>query len=145
VVVLAIIAVALTMSVLAVRPVLFTGSPPSTAPASGTTSAARATALLRTVLGGGRALLAARHSYANVSPALLSARSYDVPVVAGTTSARVGEVSMRVTGTATLTLATPVDSGRCAFARDGGSGTRFAIVASANCGAIAAPAEGWRS
>jgi hypothetical protein len=142
---LAIIGVALTMSVLAVRPVLFAGSLPSTAPLAGTTADARARALLRTGLGGGRSLLAVRHSYANITPSMLSARSYDVPVVAGSTSARVGEVSMRVTGSATLTLATAVDAGRCAFARDSASGTRFAIVATASCRAIAAPARGWRS
>jgi hypothetical protein len=132
------------MSVLAVRPVVFAGSP-STAPAARTTADARATALLRTVLGGGHSLLATRHTYANVSPSMLSARSYDVPVVAGTTSARVGEVSMRVTRSVTLTLATAVDTGRCAFARDGASGTQFAIVAMTNCRATGAPARGWRS
>ncbi|MDQ1385176.1 MAG: hypothetical protein QOG65_2555 [Actinomycetota bacterium] len=144
-VVLTVIGVALTMSVLAVRPVLFAGSSPSTAPVAGTPADARAKALLRTALGGGRSLLAARHSYANITPSMLSARSYDVPVVAGSTSARVGEVSMRVAGSATLTLATAVDAGRCAFARDSASGTRFAIVATASCRAIAAPARGWRS
>jgi hypothetical protein len=76
---------------------------------------------------------------------MFSARSYDAPVVAGTTSARVGEVSMRVTGSASVMLATPVEAGRCAFARDGASGTQFAVVVMANCRAIAAPARGWRS
>jgi hypothetical protein len=142
-VVLAIIGAALTMSMLAVRPVVFSSS--SSAKVRPVTADARATALLRTVLGGGYSLLAVRHSYADVSASMLSARSHHVPVVAATSSARSGEVSMRVTGSATLTLATPVDAGRCAFARDVASVTQFAIVATRNCRAAAAPARGWRS
>jgi hypothetical protein len=142
-VVLTIIGAALTMSALAVRPVVFSGASSSNAP--GVTADGRATALLRTVLGGGYSLLAARHSYVDVSPSMLSARSHHVPVVAATTSARRGEVSMRVTGSATLTLATPVDAGRCAFARDVASVTQFAVVATKDCRAAAAPARGWRS
>jgi hypothetical protein len=66
-------------------------------------------------------------------------------VVSSTTRSRVGQVSMRVTSAAVLTLATPADPQRCVFARDEPrtSTTRFATVRTADCRAAAAPAKGW--
>jgi hypothetical protein len=141
--VLAVVAAALATSLIAGWPVAFGGS--TTPASSSATQYARATGLLRTVVGGGRTLFASQHSFAGVSPAQLSAHSYKVPVVAATKNARVGQVSMQVTNAAVLTLATPADAQRCVFARDEprASGTRFAIVRTADCRAAAAPAKGW--
>jgi hypothetical protein len=143
--VLAIVGVALVMSLVAAWPVVFDGGP---APAASNVSApARATSLLRTVVGGGRTLFASGHSFARVSPSALSARSFKVPIVASTQVARAGQVSMRITSASTLTLATPADGQRCVFARDepAKAGTRFVTVRTADCRAAAAPATGWSS
>jgi hypothetical protein len=143
VVVLVVVTVALVMSVVAAWPVVFgTDAAPVAARA---TPEARATALLRTVVGGGRALFATSHSFARVSPSTLSAHSYKVPIVASARVARVGQVSMRVNSAKVLTLATPAEAQRCVFARDepGQSGTRFVTVRTPDCRAGAAPAEGW--
>ncbi len=51
-------------------------------------------------------------------PRTLSNFSYAVPVVAATTNARPGAVSMRVNNASEITLATPADADRCVFARD---------------------------
>jgi hypothetical protein len=141
--VVAVVAAALVTSLTAVWPVVFRADP---APgASSTAQYARATGILHTVVGGGRVLFATHRSFAHISPAQLSARSYKVPVVPATTRARVGEVSMRVTAAAVLTLATPADAQRCVFARDepAAAGTRFVTVPTADCRAAAAPAKGW--
>jgi hypothetical protein len=150
--VLAIVAVALTTSVVAVWPVVFrtnTSSAPSNVAAD-----ARASALLRTVAGGGRTFFASHRSFTGLSPAELSGRSYHVAVVASTTAARLRQVSMAVTNATTLTLATPAASDRCVFARDAptqstGQSTRelagieFVTVRTTDCRASAAPARGW--
>jgi hypothetical protein len=143
VVVLVIVAVALVMSLVAVRPVVFGADAAPTA--SSAAQQARATSLLRTVVGGGRTLFAPKHSFARVSASALSAHSYKVPVVSSDRIARAGQVSMRVTSAAVLTLATPADARRCVFARDEprASKTQFAIVPTAECRAAAAPAKGW--
>jgi hypothetical protein len=138
-----IVGVALTMSLIAAWPVVFGGDTPSAATSAA--DQARATGVLRTVVGGGRTLFAPRHSFAQVSPSALSARSHDVPVVAATARARTGEVSMRVTSPGVLTLATPADTKRCVFARDepATSGTQFVTIPTADCRAASAPAQGW--
>ncbi len=141
--VLAIVAVALTMSLVAVRPVVFksAGRSPSTTAAQ----EAVATDLLRTTVGGGRALWAPKHSFAKVTPATLSAFSYRIPVVAATKPAGMGQVSMRVVRADELIVATPADGHRCVFARDepAASTTRFVTTQTAVCRANAAPAQGW--
>lgn len=143
--VLAIVAVALTTSLVAVWPVVFRAN--SSSPASSAVADARASGLLRTVVAGGRTLFAPHRSFAGLSPAQLSARSYHVPVVASTAVARAGAVSMSVTSAATLTLATPATADRCVFARDEPAtpGTEFVTVATRDCRAAAAPAQGWKS
>jgi hypothetical protein len=147
VVVLVIVAVALTASVIAVWPVVFRANPSSSA--SNGTGRARASGLLRTVVGGGRTLYAAHDSFSGISPATLSAHSYGVPIVASTTVARIGEVSMDASGRAELTLATPADATDCVFARDeptpsiAASVTQTATVHTGECRASAAPARGW--
>ncbi len=145
-VVLVVVGVALTMSVMAVWPVLFT-SPSKPAAAASTGSTARATALLRTVAGGGKVLFTTHRSFAGVAPATLSGHSDRVPVVAATTTAVVGTVSMRVAGTQELVLATPSDARHCVFARSypAKSLTQFVTVATAQCRASAAPVSGWHS
>ena len=97
-----------------------------------------------TVVGGARTLFATRHSFAEVSPSELRARSHNVPIVAWTTNARPGVVSMRGT-TTLLTLATPANAKRCVFARDepGKAGVQFVTLATADCRAAAAPDAGW--
>ena len=143
--VVVVVGVALTMSVVAVWPVAFSNnSPASTVGATSAAREARATSLLRTVVGGGRTLFAPRHSFAKTSPASLSARSRKVPVVGPGTSARLGQVSMRAT-TGALILASPADAQRCVFARDepSKSSTMFVTVSTATCRASSAPARGW--
>jgi hypothetical protein len=138
-----IVGVALTMSLIAAWPVVFSGDTPSAA--TNAADQARATGLLRTVVGGGRTLFAPRHSFAQVSPSALRARSHNVPVVAAAARARAGEVSMRVTSPGVLTLATPADTKRCVFARDepAKSGTQFVTIRTADCRAASAPTQGW--
>jgi len=141
--VLVVVAVALVASLFAVWPVVFhTDTTPA---AASTAQYARATGLLRTVVGGGRTLFATHQSFGHMSAAQLSARSYKVPVVSAATPARVGQVSMRVTSAAVLTLATPADAQRCVFARDEprAAGTRFVTVRTTDCRAAAAPTKGW--
>jgi hypothetical protein len=141
----AVAGVALTIGLLAVWPVVFSSgtSPPSTAQQE----QARATSLLRTVVGGARTLFAPRRSFTQLSPSALRARSRDTPIVASATKARAGEVSMRVTSAAVLTLATPADAQRCVFARDEPekARTQFVTVRTAECRAASAPATGWSS
>jgi hypothetical protein len=143
--VLVVVAIALVVSLVEVWPVVFRSD--ATPAASSAAQYARATALLRTVAGGGRTLFAPNRSFAGVSPAQLSARSYKVAIVASTTRARVGQVSMRVTSATVMTLATPADAQRCVFARDEplASGTRFVTVRTADCRAAQAPAAGWNT
>ena len=149
IVVLAVVAAALAMSLVAAWPVVFdhTSAPDASAEsvASSAGAQARSISLLRTVVGGGRALYATGHSFARVSPSALSARSHKVPIVAATQVARVGQVSMRVTGASVLILATPASARRCVFARDapGSTGTRVVTLLTAECRAAAAPAKGW--
>ena len=143
--VLVVVAAALTMSLIAVWPVVFsTKSNASFAPSSAAQEKV-ATAVLRTVVGGGRTLYAPHQSFARVTPAALSASAYRVPVVGPDTATRSGTVSMRVTSAKVLTLATPADAERCVFARDepAGAGTRFVTVRTGTCRASAAPARGW--
>ncbi len=141
--VLAIVAVALAMSLVAVRPVVFKAGGRS--PSSTAAQEAVATDLLRTIVGGGRALWAPKHSFAKVTPATLSAFSYRVPVVAATKPAGMGQVSMRVVRADELIVATPADGHRCVFARDepGASTTRFVTTQTTVCRANAAPVQGW--
>jgi hypothetical protein len=139
------VALALTAGVVAAWPVLFdhAGMPPiGAAPAL---NDARATTLLRTVVGKARETYAARHSYTSLTPAWLSARSYNVPVVDSPAVATPGAVSLRVDGAARLTLASPAGWHRCVFARDDAAHNRteFATARTANCRASAAPATGW--
>ena len=143
--VLVIVAVALTMSLVAVWPVVFGAG--SASPASSAVADARASGLLRTVVGGGRTLFTPHRSFAGLTPAQLSAYSYHVPVVASTVVARVGAVSMSVTSATTLTLATAATADRCVFARDEPAtpDTQFVTVATRDCRAAAAPAKGWKS
>jgi hypothetical protein len=138
-----IVAVALTVSLIAAGPVVFGGDTPSAATSAA--DQAHATRVLRTVVSGGRTLFAPRHSFAQVSPSALRARSHGVPVVAATARARAGEVSMRVTSPGVLTLATPADTKRCVFARDepAKSATQFVTIRTADCRAASAPAQGW--
>ena len=139
--VLAIVVVALVMSLVAAWPVVFDSS--AAPPAS--SAETRSITLLRTVIGGGRTLYAPAQSFARLSPSTLSAHSYKVPIVASTQVAHVGQVSMQVTSPSVLTLATPADAPRCVFARDepGGTGTRYVTVRTTDCRAGAAPASGW--
>jgi hypothetical protein len=144
--VLAVVAIALTLSIVAVWPVLFRSDSSPTVSKSSAQEAV-ATFLLRTVVGGGRGLFAPHHSFANMSPSALSARSYHVPVVASTKVAPAGAVSMRIDSPSRITLASPADSERCVFARDEptAAGTRFVTVRTSDCRAGAAPAQGWIS
>ncbi|MDP9332616.1 MAG: hypothetical protein M3Q30_04800 [Actinomycetota bacterium] len=139
--------VALTIGLLAVWPVVFKSDTPPAASSTVQQEHARATSLLRTVVGGARTLFAPRRSFTQVSPSALRARSRNIPIVASATKARAGVVSMRVTSAAVLTLATPADAQRCVFARDepGRAGTQFVTVRTADCRAAAAPAKGWSS
>jgi hypothetical protein len=127
-----------------VWPVVFSSAPGKSSGATNVAQETRAKSLLRTVVGGGRTLFASRHSFAHVSPALLSARSYKVRVVGPNRAAPSGAVSMRATP-GVLTVATPADAKRCVFARDepAKSSTLFVTVSTANCRASAAPARGW--
>jgi len=112
--VLVVVAIALTSSIVAVWPVLFrSNSSPKISKSSA--QEAVATDLLRTVVGGGRGLFATRHSFANMLPSTLSARSFHIPVVASTKVAPTGAVSMRIDGPSRMTLATPADFERCVF------------------------------
>ncbi len=140
VLVLVIVGAALTTSGIAMWPVAFPASPPSAT--SDAAAHARAISLLRTVVGGGRALFAAHHSFARVSPSALGARAHGTPIVASTTAAHAGEVSMRLTSATVLTLATPADADHCVFAIDEAekSVTRFVTVRTTACRASAAPA-----
>jgi hypothetical protein len=141
--VLVIVAVALTVSGIAAWPVVF-HSDAATAPTD-VAQQTRATDLLRTVSGGGRTLFAAHHTYAKLSRTALSADSYNVVVVAANVPARLGEVSAQTTSASVLTLATPADAQRCVFARDepAKSATQFVTVRTAVCRADTAPARGW--
>jgi hypothetical protein len=143
----AVVVVAVTASGVVVWPVLFRSSPTSSAPTTGAAREAVATDLLRTVIGGGRALFATHHSFAAATAATLSSLSYRVPVVASTSPARSGAVSMRVDSAREITLATPADANRCVFARDepAQSVTQFVTVSTAVCRASAAPVTGWSS
>ena len=138
-----IVGIALTMSLIAAWPVVFSADTPSAATSAA--DQARATSLLRAVVSGGRTLFAPRHSFAQVSPSALRAGSHNVPVVAAAARARPGEVSMRVTSPGVLTLATPADTKRCVFARDepAKSGTQFVTIRTVDCRAASAPTQGW--
>jgi hypothetical protein len=143
----AVVAVALAASVIAVWPVVFTsGGTVALAPPPAFNEQ-RATDLLRTVLGGARHAYAANHGYASLSPASLSARAYNVPVVGSSAVAGGGAVSLRVDDAAVLTLASPADARRCVFARDDAAhdSTVFVTVSTSNCRAAAAPDTGWRT
>jgi hypothetical protein len=108
-------------------------------------SEARATTVLRTVVGGARDAYAEQHSYTYLTPAALSARAYDVPVVGSSAGATPGGVSLRVDNARRITLASPAGWHRCMFARDDAvpGRTEFVAVSTANCRASAAPATGW--
>ena len=138
----AIVAVALTMSLFAVWPVVFSAS--STGTGSAAAQETRATSLLRTVATGAHALYAPKHTFATVTPKTLAARSHGVKVVAATTVARVGQVSMRA-ASSSMTIATPADSSHCVFAivRASSARTQFATVKTATCRAQSAPKTGW--
>lgn len=144
-VVLVVVGVALTMSVMAVWPVLFdrTSSPHT----PGVSAQARAETLLRSVVRGGHTVFEAHHSFKGVSAATLSAHASGIPVVGNTNVTTLGRVSMSVTSPSELTLATPVDTHRCEYARSQPSKslTQFVTVANAQCRAGAAPARGWHS
>ncbi len=144
---LLVVAIALSMSVVAVWPVLFRSNSTKSSSSVPAAREAVATDLLRTVVGGGRSLWSAHHSFAGIAPATLSKISYAVPVVTAKTDARLGVVSMHVTSANEMTLATPADSDQCVFARDEPTtaGTRFATVRTPRCRASAAPATGWTS
>jgi hypothetical protein len=144
--VLLVVGVALTMSLIAAWPVVFsTDNHPNIAPSSAAQELV-ATGVLRTVVGGGRSLYAPRNSFAQVTPTVLSAYSYRVPVVGPKTVAHIGTVSLQVNSPAVLTLATPVQGGRCVFARDEPTKARtlFLTVRTASCRASAAPTRGWK-
>jgi hypothetical protein len=145
--VLVVVGIALAMSVVAVWPVLFRSDASTSSTSVRAAREAVATDLLRTVVGGGRSLWSPHHSFAGIAPATLSNFSFAVPVVAATTNARLGAVSMRVNNTNEITFATPADSDRCVFARDepATAGTRFVTVDTHTCRARAAPAAGWTS
>jgi len=134
---------ALTTGLVALWPVVFGSDGPS-ASRRAQQEQVRATTLLTTVVGGARTLFATRHTFAEVSPSELRARSHNVPIVAWTTNARPGVVSMRGT-TTLLTLATPADAKHCVFARDepGKSGVQFVTLPTAACRAASAPDAGW--
>ena len=138
------VGVVITLSLVAVLPAVF-GSGTTSATASAAQQL-RATRLLRTVIGGGAILFAQHHSFADASPSALSARSQHVPVVGGTTDARAGVVSVRVTGNV-LTLASPANARSCVFARDEpeNSETVFVTVRTTACRAASAPAGGWHA
>jgi hypothetical protein len=146
-VVIAVAGVALTVGLLALWPVVFGSDPAPPVSSTVQQEQARATSLLRTVVGGARTLFAPRGSFTEVSPSALRARSRDTPIVASATKARAGEVSMRVTSAAVLTLATPAGAQRCVFARDEPekAGTQFVTTRTAECRAASAPATGWSS
>ena len=143
---IAVVAVALWVSVTAVWPVLFSHDANHTAfPAAAAARESIATKLLRTVSSGGRELYAPGHTYPEVTPSALSSFSSNVPIVDAKTLATPGHVSMQLNSPRMLTLATPVDAQRCEFARDepAKGKTQFATVATTNCRAIAAPTKGW--
>ena len=146
IVVSAVVAVTLTVSVAAVWPVLFKSNANNTPfPAAAAAREAIATKLLRTVSDGGRALYAPGQAYPEVTPSALSSFSSNVPIVDAKTLATPGHVSMQLNSARMLTLATPVDAERCVFARDepAKGKTQFVTVRSTNCRAIAAPIKGW--
>jgi hypothetical protein len=145
--VLVVVGIALATSAVAVWPVLFRSDASTSSTSVRAARDAVATDVLRTVVGGGRSLWSPHHSFVGIAPATLSNFSYAVPVVAATTNARPGAVSMRVNGANEITLATPADSDRCVFARDAPAttGTRFVTVDTHTCQASAAPAAGWTS
>lgn len=136
------VCVVIALSLVAVLPAVFSsGTTSATASAS---QQLRATGLLRTVIGGAAILFTQHHSFANVSPSALGARSQHIPVVGATTDARAGAVSMRVTGNV-LTLASPANARNCVFARDEpeNSETLFVTVRTSDCRAASPPAGGW--
>jgi len=108
-------------------------------------SEARATTLLRTVVGGARGAYIAHHGYTSLTPVSLSARAYNIPVVGSHVVATPGTVSLRVDSSTAVTLASPAGWHRCVFAHDDAAhqGTVFVAVSTANCRASAAPATGW--
>jgi len=146
--VLAIVAVALTMSLVAAWPVVFSTDTHAKAAPSSAAQELVATGVLRTVVGGARSLYAPHNSFASVTPPILSAYSYRVPVVGPTKSAHIGTVSMKVNGPKVLTLATPAQGGRCVYARDEPTKARTLFVtvhAAKTCRAAAAPKRGWKT
>jgi hypothetical protein len=146
-VVLVVVGIALSLSIVAVWPVLFRSEASKSSTSVRAAQEAVATDLLRTVVGGGRSYWSSHHSFAGIAPATLSNFSYAVPVVTATTNARAGAVSLRVDNAGAITLATPADSDRCVFARDepAAARTRFVTMHTHSCRASAAPATGWTS
>jgi hypothetical protein len=138
------VAVALTMTAIAVWPIAFGGrtSPSASAVAL---NESRTTDLLRTVVTAARGAYATQHGYTGLSSESLSARVHDVPVVRAFAAASPGTVSLRVNTAGVLTLASPAGAHRCVFARDDAAHdiTLFASVATSDCRASAAPASGW--
>ncbi len=145
IVVFGVVGVALVMSLVAAWPVVFRPGPTSSAPSPSAARAAVAADLLYTVIGGERALFATRNSLVGATPANVSRLSYRVPVVAATTVAQDGVVSMHVDNARQVTLATPADAERCVFARDRPVKQidLYVTVHMRNCRASAAPTTGW--
>jgi hypothetical protein len=148
IIVVVVVAIALTVSLTAVWPVVFRKDVNSTPfPAASAAREQVATDLLRTVVGGGRTMYAPGHTYPVVTPEALSSFSYNVPIVGPRSTAAPRHVSMRLNSAQVLTLATPADAERCVFARDepAKGRTRFVTVRTTDCRAIAAPAKGWHT
>jgi hypothetical protein len=149
IVVLVVTGVALTMSVIAVKPVLFTADAQTTGPTGAQIAAVaqtRAKKLLNTVLKDERALYAVHHTFAGVTVASLQKRTGATKVVGAKTGAHSGQVSLKVDSARRLTLATPADAHRCVFVRDepgAKTATHYAVTAATVCRAATAPAKGW--
>jgi len=144
-IVLVVVAVALLASIVAVWPVAFDNGGTTPLGAAPALNEARATDLLRTVAGGAHTVYAAQGSYSSLTASSLSAGAYNVPVVGPSEIAKSGSVSFRVDDAAVLTLASPADARHCVFARDDAAHARtlFATVATQDCRASSAPADGW--
>ena len=104
----------------------------------------QAEALLRRVAVAAAPAYAPHHSFSTVTPSSL-AHAARLTVVPETTSARAGEVSMKIASPTRLVTATPATKTTCLFALDDAGVVRFAITAGGQCRAALAPLDGWGS
>ena len=145
--VLTVVAVALTMSVIAVWPVLF--STDANGPSFAAANAAQETRRDRPAPHRRRRRAHAVRARPDRSPSLTPSDAQLVLVPRSRSSVRDDgrdrrQVSMRVNSPKALTLATPADANRCVFARDepAKGETQFVTVRTTDCRADRAPDQG---